>query len=1279
MSLPRFDHLFQISPIPSVVLLPNAEFTIVAANKILLELFNSSEEETVGKGVFEAIAESFPNSQEGQALHNITILKKSLEQVIETKEPHKIPHQKHLLSIPGSSEFVTKYIDVLSIPVLDDQNMVTHILHSVDDVTERRILEKVSENQKQRFLDLYEESPCAMAVLKGPHHIYEMVNPLLLQLVGKDNIIGKSIKEVFPKLEEQGYFDSLDETYETGQTYTANEALVTLDINENEKPINKYLNFTYQPYRNEKGEVNGILVFAVDVTEQVTSRKRTEESEKRYWELMQNLPVATYSCDLDGRILFYNKAATALWGTAPKIGEKLWCGSWKMYDLKGDFLSENLCPMALSLKESRTMSGEELVMERPNGSKRHVLTYPVPFKGSSGQVTGGVNMLVDITDTKTAQQALEKSEKKYRQIVETAQEGILVLDTEYNFIFVNNKMCDILDYSQEEIIGKNIFSFMDEEGKKQAEKLSSKQKERLDQIEFKYTTKTGKVIWTRFSSNPLFDENGVFKGKLAMVTDITENKKAEEKLRQNEKRLKESQEIAHLGSWDFDIASQEARFSDELCRIYGLSPEENIQNFSDWLSFIHPEDLEGLQAEIKIAEETLEERSYNHRIILKNGSVRYIFGKAKYVLDDKGEPKGIYGIAHDVTEAKKAEEKLVQSEKKLKEAQEIALLGSWSLDIATEKVTFSDELCRVYGLEPEDNSHTISEWLSFVHPEDLKEVTENWEEHKNGAIHTHRIITKDGSVKYIQGKFRPELDKQGERKEIVGIVQDVTESKRGEEKLKQSEIRLKEAQKIAQFGSWKFDFATQEQIFSEEACRIYGLPVDQNKHSTEFWLSFIHPEDLDEVKSIMKKSEITLEESVYNHRIILKDGTIKHLFAKVKFEFDEKGKPKGVFGIVQDVSESKKAEERLKQSEIKLKEAQEIANLGSWEVDFATGVSLWSDETCRIYGVPLEENDKQSFEDWLTFIHPEDKEAVLANLEEAQRALTDSEINNRIILRDGTVKHTYSKYRFERNHEGKPIAMVGAVQDVTQMKTAERNLEQQNKELLKANKELDRFVYSASHDLRSPLASILGLISFIEEDSEETETLEHVKMIKTSVNRLDAFIRNILSYSQNNRTDLEVEKIPVKQKIEEVVDSLRTMNRAKGINFDISITEEQPFYSDTRRFNAILENLISNAVKYHTQDTSGRYINVAATSDKEYLRLVIADNGIGISPEHQQKIFDMFFRISGKSNGSGIGLYIVKETIEKLKGSIDVESKEGVGTVFTVTLKNLKDGREKAA
>ncbi|MGZ8553462.1 MAG: sensor histidine kinase, partial [Chitinophagaceae bacterium] len=325
------------------------------------------------------------------------VVKEDLEKTV--KEDLKIKNGE------AANMFENRYVhkDGSIVPLLwsarwDNNDKLTYCIGK--DATEKKILEKAIEIERQRFFDLYSQAPSCMGILKGPNYVYEMANPLYLQLIDKKDIIGKTVKELLPELESQGVFEFLDGVYNTGETFSASEMLVKFDFHGNGQLVDTYLNFIYQAHRDIENNIDGIFVFAIDVTEQVLSRKKIEESEKRY-----------------------------------------------------------------------------------------------------------------------------------RQIVETAQEGIWLIDENNRTTFVNKKLGEIFEYSEEEMMGREIYDFMDEEGKKLAAKLMLEKKEgKSGQGNFKYIAKSGKEIWTNLSANPLFNEDGSYKGSLAMVTDITDRIKLERQL-----------------------------------------------------------------------------------------------------------------------------------------------------------------------------------------------------------------------------------------------------------------------------------------------------------------------------------------------------------------------------------------------------------------------------------------------------------------------------------------------------------------------------------------------------------------------------------------------------------------------------------------------------------------------------------------------------------------------------------------------------------------------------
>jgi len=226
---------------------------------------------------------------------------------------------------------------------------------------------------------------------------------------------------------------------------------------------------------------------------------------------------------------------------------------------------------------------------------------------------------------------------------------------------------------------------------------------------------------------------------------------------------------------------------------------------------------------------------------------------------------------------------------------------------------------------------------------------------------------------------------------------------------------------------------------------------------------------------------------------------------------------------------------------------------------------------------------------------------------------------------------------------------------------------QQNLELKKVNTELDRFVYSASHDLRAPLVSIQGLSKLAMEEAQSETDKKYFSLINDRVVGLDDFIRDIIEYSRNARTERKLELFAVEPLIQEIIENFKYMDRADKIAFHIQCSVPE-LYTDKSRLKVVLSNIIANAIKYHNFRREDPHIRVSAKIENEKIHLSIADNGVGIPKEAVEKVFDMFYRASDRSGGSGLGLYIVKEMIDKLEGTIRVESEFGEGTTFFVII-----------
>ena len=235
-------------------------------------------------------------------------------------------------------------------------------------------------------------------------------------------------------------------------------------------------------------------------------------------------------------------------------------------------------------------------------------------------------------------------------------------------------------------------------------------------------------------------------------------------------------------------------------------------------------------------------------------------------------------------------------------------------------------------------------------------------------------------------------------------------------------------------------------------------------------------------------------------------------------------------------------------------------------------------------------------------------------------------------------------------------------------------IETKNAELLKTNSEMDHLVYSISHDLRAPIASALGLIEISKLESDP-EKLKHYEILKEAcLRRLDNFIYDILNYLKNNRLGVEISPISIK---DEIYNSIE-MNSIYNENVKVAVECEYDgeIYTDKNRIRMILNNIISNAFRYAKPNILDKTIHIRVKNNFPNIEISITDNGVGINKEYMEKIFDMFFKTDEKTKGSGLGLYITKEALAKIQGSITVWSEKGVGSIFTIVIPDLKESKE---
>ena len=464
-----------------------------------------------------------------------------------------------------------------------------------------------------------------------------------------EEAIGKSISLIIPS-------DRLNEEVEIIEKIKTGEHVrhyETIRKRKNNSFIE--ISLTVSPIIDELGNVTGASKIARDITVRKEAEKKIRRSEERFRALMENNYDGITLRDENFSILYRNPAAITMlgWTSEDNVTQSLLASSHP----------DDIENINVILKTVLHNPGKPVPMTfRTKHKDGHfvwiegVITNMLHDKNVKAFVTN----FRDITDRKLAEEALQKSEDRYRQIVETAQDGIWTVNEKNVTTFVNHKLSQIIGYTADDMLGKPVFDFMGDEGMVQAVEAVENWKRGIRQnYEFRYVTKTGEKIWVNISANPILNSDGKYKGALAMVSDITERKKAEDRIRKSEAALKEAQNVAKYGNWNYDIINDELTWSEELHNVFGTDKNTDIKTHQAFLHLVDEEERDFAYQTSLHTQKTGEPFNINYHITTPAGEKRIIheLGYAKF--DKEGKVIRLYGTAQDITESKKAETEML--------------------------------------------------------------------------------------------------------------------------------------------------------------------------------------------------------------------------------------------------------------------------------------------------------------------------------------------------------------------------------------------------------------------------------------------------------------------------------------------------------------------------------------------------------------------------------------------------------------------------------------------
>jgi len=560
--------------------------------------------------------------------------------------------------------------------------------------------------------------------------------------------------------------------------------------------------------------------------------------------------------------------------------------------------------------------------------------------------------------------------------------------------------------------------------------------------------------------------------------------------------------------------------------------------------------------------------------------------------------------------------------------------------------------------------------LAFLHSPDREKAKLNFDRALAGEHFTK--VEEYGDEKLLRSfwedRYDPILNDRGEIIGLIVFVLDISKHIVTTHQLNETQNRLKFALSASKTGVWEWSVGSEKVTWSDELYDIFQTP--KNTIITfERYQQLLHPNDRELVLNTIQNSIESKQGYHIKHRIIWPNEKVRWILGVGSVIVDSDGNPEKLLGTASDITDREEAKQESKDWQIRYDLIVKSSGQMIYDYNVETGKILWAGSTQEILGFSNE--DMGDINQWNKLIHPDDEQFVTEALTAAQNTLSKFDVVYRFRTASGNYRIMSDRgFFFIDSGIDKGLRMLGIMEDITAEKEAELALIEKNEALTKTNQELDRFVYSASHDLRAPIASLLGLIKVarLEKSIESIDLL--LKLQEKSLIKLDTFIRDIVDHSRNARMPLAADRIDCEKLINGIFEQFHFLESLPQITKRVTVNQAYPFKSDSKRIEIILNNLISNAIKYADLNKPQPTITIDVEISKEQAVMTIADNGEGIAPHLKNKIFNMFFRASEKSNGSGLGLYIVNEVLEKLNGRIDVQSEFGAGSSFTVYIPN---------
>lgn len=1109
-----------------------------------------------------------------------------------------------------------------------------------------------------------------------------------------------------------------------------------------------------------------LFVTFIDLTERKAADDALRASESHYRDLYENAPVAYFSVGTDGCIRRCNRQAAQLLGIT--IEQTVGRPVFELYpdNPHGKAKARQVFQHFLA---GEPVVNQELQMLRADGTPVWIDLSVTAVRNAAGQVIESRSAVLDITERKRAEEGLRDSEERYRTLLMLSPDGVSVTDQTGRILTCNEQFAHMYGFEHTaEVIGRNAQEFARPEAfaglYREVAAALARGENVVREVEVEVLRRDGSPLPAEYSIAPVPWPDAPFGvAYLSSIRDITKRKAlavelaphqahleelvqartrdleaeiavrtaAQATLERSQARLAEAERIAHLGSWELDLATGEYQASDEMRRIAGFGSEAGPFTLADVNQRIHLDDLAAVQAARQRTVQSEQSQSFQYRIVLPGGETRVLRAQAETRRDATGRPTRLIGVTQDITEQAAAQAALERSRASLAAAERIAHIGSWDRDLITGELHVSDGLYRILGFDPGMAPQDLyaAAW-ERVHPEDSAKARAAIERAQAAGTPldvTFRIAGLSGETTVFHMIAEFERDTTGRLVLMQAMAQDITEQEQTRAALALRIQELSSMQDLGQVVSMARPLGELIDIYLHRLVRLAGLDFAQVYLLREGRLhlagaSSTQPSSAAPVRclsigeclcglAVQDGKPVYAADVESDPRVTLKHCHANGLHSLAALPLRSGETPIGALAVAAVAPDA--FADRLPflqtiadliavrlQNALLLQEVRErAAGLEEIVAERTRELQMERDRTHAILETVGESVIVTGLDGQILFLNPatstltgraRDDELgqllwrdwtheVRAEIwPQAQAALRagqawHGEISG--LRRDGTgyIAAVTGTPLYDAEAGAQPIGVVWVQRDVTAQKEAER---------LK-----DQFASNVTHELRTPISIIAlacdNLVSF-HDRLEGSQRLEIARDIQEQARLLDTIVESTLQMAQIDagRVPMDRRRLDLARLVREEADQLRPFIGRRGQHLTISAAAAVEVLGNEMQLRQIVRNLLENAMKYSPADrritcaceiradAPGLISGSAPATTQAWAVVEVRDQGVGIAARDLPYLFERFYRVNGEAQmpGTGLGLPIAQQLASLHGGRITVASALGQGSTFTVYL-----------